>query len=82
MAVQRRRVLQCDVQARHSISAIALAGLAPLWSDRKTRLNLMSLSFALRRPGVRFLVGRDGTGKALATGAVILHGEWAEIKRM
>jgi putative acetyltransferase len=37
---------------------------------------------ALRRPEVRFLVGRDAEGKALATGAVILHGGWAEIKRM
>jgi putative acetyltransferase len=37
---------------------------------------------ALRGPEVRFLVARDGTGKALATGAVVLHGDWAEIKQM
>jgi putative acetyltransferase len=37
---------------------------------------------ALRRPEVRFLVARDGQGKALATGALVLHDDWAEIKRM
>jgi putative acetyltransferase len=37
---------------------------------------------ALRRPEVRFLVARDAEGKALATGAVVLHDGWAEIKRM
>src|SRR5580693_7251565 len=36
----------------------------------------------LRSPEVRFLVARDGQGKALATGALVLHGDWAEIKRM
>ena len=36
----------------------------------------------LQRSGVRFLVARDADGGALATGAVVLHGEWAEIKRM
>jgi putative acetyltransferase len=37
---------------------------------------------ALGRPEVRFLVARDAGGKALATGAVVLHDGWAEIKRM
>ena len=36
----------------------------------------------LRRPEVRFLVARNSNGQAVATGAVVLHGEWAEIKRM
>ena len=36
----------------------------------------------LRRPEVRFLVARDRQGKALATGALVLHDGWAEIKRM
>jgi putative acetyltransferase len=36
----------------------------------------------LRRPEVRFLVARDGQGEALATGALVPHGDWAEIKRM
>jgi putative acetyltransferase len=36
----------------------------------------------LRGPEVRFLVARDGEGKALATGALVLHGGWAEIERM
>jgi putative acetyltransferase len=37
---------------------------------------------ALRRPEVRFFVVRDADGKALATGALVLNREWAEIKRM
>jgi putative acetyltransferase len=36
----------------------------------------------LQRPEVRFLVARDAEGQALATGAVVLQGGWAEIKRM
>jgi putative acetyltransferase len=35
-----------------------------------------------RRTEVRFFVVRDAEGKALATGAVVLHDNWAEIKRM
>jgi putative acetyltransferase len=37
---------------------------------------------ALRRPEVRFFVARDVEGKACATGALVLHDDWAEIKRM
>jgi putative acetyltransferase len=37
---------------------------------------------ALRAADVRFFVGRDGAGRPLATGAIVLHGEWVEIKRM
>ncbi|CEJ13828.1 putative N-acetyltransferase YsnE [bacterium YEK0313] len=37
---------------------------------------------ALRRPNVRFFVARAADGTALATGAIVLHGDWAEIKRM
>jgi putative acetyltransferase len=37
---------------------------------------------ALRRPEARFFVARDIEGKALATGALVLHNDWAEIKRM
>lgn len=37
---------------------------------------------ALRAPEVRFFVGRDGDGRPVATGAIVLHGEWIEIKRM
>ena len=36
----------------------------------------------LRRTEVRFFVARDAEGKALATGAVVLHDNWAEIKGM
>jgi putative acetyltransferase len=37
---------------------------------------------ALRAPEVRFFVGRDADGRPVATGAIVLHGEWVEIKRM
>ena len=37
---------------------------------------------ALRAPDVRFFVGRDEAGRPLATGAIVLHDEWVEIKRM
>jgi putative acetyltransferase len=37
---------------------------------------------ALRRPEARFFVARDTKGTALATGALVLHDGWAEIKRM
>jgi len=36
----------------------------------------------LRQPAVCFLVARDAGGNALATGAVVLNGDSAEIKRM
>ena len=37
---------------------------------------------ALRTPEVCLLVARDAGGRALATGALVPHGDWAEIKRM
>jgi putative acetyltransferase len=37
---------------------------------------------ALRRPDVRFFVARDDAGRAIATGALVLQGSWAELKRM
>jgi putative acetyltransferase len=37
---------------------------------------------ALRASNVLFHVARGADGKALATGAVVLNGDWAEIKRM
>jgi putative acetyltransferase len=36
----------------------------------------------LRAPGVRFMVARDERGRAVATGALVLHDGWAELKRM
>jgi putative acetyltransferase len=37
---------------------------------------------ALRAANVRFLVARDGSGNVIATGALALFGDWAELKRM
>ena len=37
---------------------------------------------ALRQPEVCFLVARNASGRALATGALVHNGNWGEIKRM
>src|ERR1700737_3228492 len=37
---------------------------------------------ALLASNVRFLVARDAGGCAIGTGALALHGAWAELKRM
>jgi putative acetyltransferase len=36
----------------------------------------------LKSDNVRFFVARDDTGAAVGTGAVVLHNDWAEVKRM
>ncbi len=36
----------------------------------------------LRASNVRFVVARDGGGRAVGTGAIVLNGAWAEIKAM
>jgi putative acetyltransferase len=37
---------------------------------------------ALRQSNVRFFVARSDDGRAVATGALVLHDGWAELKRM
>ncbi len=37
---------------------------------------------ALRKSNVRFFVARSDDGRAVATGALVLHRDWAELKRM
>lgn len=37
---------------------------------------------SLRAPNIRFVVARDAAGVAVATGAIALYGDWAEVKRM
>jgi putative acetyltransferase len=37
---------------------------------------------ALRAANVHFLVARNESGRAVGTGALVLHGAWAELKRM
>jgi len=37
---------------------------------------------ALRSSNVRFFVARNRGGCAIGTGALVLHGHWAELKRM
>jgi putative acetyltransferase len=52
------------------------AGLYPPESNHHLSLD------ELRASNVQFFVGRDNTGRALATGALVLHGSWGELKRM
>jgi putative acetyltransferase len=52
------------------------AGLYPAESNHHLPLD------ALRAAHIRFLVARDGTGRAIGTGALALFGSWAELKRM
>lgn len=37
---------------------------------------------SLRAANIRFVVARDAAGRAVATGAIALYGDWAEVKRM
>jgi putative acetyltransferase len=52
------------------------AGLYPAESNHHLPLD------ALREAHVRFLVGRNDDSRAVATGALVLFGNWAELKRM
>jgi putative acetyltransferase len=52
------------------------AGIYPAESNHHMAL------VALRASNVRFLVARGGSGRALGTGALVLHDTWAELKRM
>ena len=52
------------------------ASLYPAESNHHLQLD------ALRAAHVRFLVARDGSGRPLATGALVIGGDWAEVKRM
>jgi putative acetyltransferase len=74
--IRREDPSQPDVVALLRHGEAHSAGLYPAESNHHLALD------ALRKPEVRFLVARDADGKALATGAVVLHDGWAEIKRM
>jgi putative acetyltransferase len=51
-------------------------GLYPADSNHHLSLD------ALRAPNVRFFVARDSSGRAVATGALVLFRSWGELKRM
>lgn len=52
---------------------------APLYPPESNHLLDMA---ALLRPEVVFVVARDAAGAARGCGAVVVHGDWGEIKRM
>jgi putative acetyltransferase len=57
-------------------AAASSARLYPQKSEGELQLE------ALRAHDVRFLVARDAGNRALAAGALVVHGDWAEIKRV
>lgn len=67
---------QPDVVAMLAAGEANSARLYPAESNHHLPLD------ALQHPSVRFLVARDAEGRALATGALKVFGDWAEIKRM
>jgi len=75
-AIRREDPAQADVVALLEAGEAHSARLYPAESNHHLPLE------ALRAPAVRFFVARDGDGRALATGAVVLKDGWAEVKRM
>lgn len=76
LSIRREDPAQPDVIALLEAGEAFSASLYPAESNHHLPLE------ALREPHIRFLVARDGAGRALATGALALHGDWAEVKRM
>lgn len=64
------------------VAALLRAGEAHMAALYPIESNHMLSLDALRGPGVVLLVARDDADAAVATGAVSLSGDWAEIKRM
>lgn len=76
VVIRRESPAQPDVVALLRNGEASAAALYPAESIHHLALD------ALRAPGVQFLVARDADGRPVATGALVLHGDWAEIKRM
>jgi putative acetyltransferase len=76
LIIQREDPAQPDVIVMLRHGEAESARLYP--ADSNHHLGLEDL----RQPEVCFLVARDVNGNALGTGAVVLRGDWAEIKRM
>ncbi|MGI4982877.1 MAG: GNAT family N-acetyltransferase [Janthinobacterium lividum] len=68
--------LQADVLVLLQHGEAESAGLYPAESNHHVS------AAELASPDVLFQVARDPQGTALATGAVVMHGDWAELKRM
>ncbi len=67
---------QSEIVAMLEAGEANSAALYPVESNHHLPLE------ALRAPRVLFHVARDASGRALGTGAVVLKGDWAEVKRM
>ncbi|MFH6785937.1 MULTISPECIES: GNAT family N-acetyltransferase [Methylobacterium] len=74
--IRREDPAQPDVVALLRNGEAASAALYPAESNHHLSLE------GLREADVYFLVARDAEGRAVATGALVAHGDWAEIKRM
>ena len=67
---------QPEIRALLAAGEANSASLYPAESNHHLPLD------SLRTPDVLFHVARDADGTAIATGAVVLKGDWAEVKRM
>ena len=76
LSIKQEDPAQSDVAELLRRGEVFSASLYPPESSHHLPLD------ALRRPEARFFVARDTKGTALATGALVLHDDWAEIKRM
>lgn len=76
VSIRREDPGQPDILALLHDGEAHSAALYPAESNHHLALD------GLRAPQVRFLVARDSAGRALATGAIVLCGNSAEIKRM
>ena len=76
VGIRQEDPAQPDILALLAQGEANSAALYPAESNHHLPLDL------LRRANVQFLVARGPDGVALATGAVVLNGGWAEVKRM
>ncbi len=67
---------QADVTILLQHGEIESASMYPAESNHHLSLD------GLRAPTVRFFVARDAQRTPIGTGAIVLHGDWAEVKRI
>jgi putative acetyltransferase len=76
VTIRQEDPAQADIIAMLERGEEHSASLYPAESNHHLALE------ALRHPDICFFVARDQNDLALATGALVLNGDWAEIKRM
>lgn len=74
VTIAREDPAQPEIEALLADGEAHSASLYPTESNHHAPLD------ALRAANVRFLVARNDRGLAIGTGAIVLNGDWAEIK--